>query len=117
MKPGTVFQITGKNNHPRIILSNVYNGRFLICNLTDANKCPHSPCYFRPPDHEWITKESGIPFQYLATLPASGFEPAKQSGEIRVSTMPFPEAKLKIICEAILSSTSVAEYFKDYLKR
>jgi hypothetical protein len=116
MKPGTVFQVTGKNNHPRIVLSNPRNGRFLTCNLTDSNKCPESPCFCNRADHEWITKDSGIALRYLTTLPCDGFEPAVHSGAIRVSEIPFPPAKLKIICEAILVSTSIAEMHKGYLR-
>jgi hypothetical protein len=117
MNPGTVFQVSGRDNHPRIILSRPYNGRVLTCNLTDASKCPESPCFCNVADHEWITKESGIPFRYLTTLPYAGFEPAKQAGHIRVSEIPFPVAKLRVICEAILVSTSVSEMFKQYLRQ
>jgi hypothetical protein len=116
MNPGTVFQLTGTGNHPRIVLSKPLNGRILTCNLTDARKCPESPCFCNPSDHEWITKESGVPFEYLTTLPCSGIEPAKERGAIRISTMPFPEAKLKIICEAILSRSSISEFYKQYLR-
>jgi hypothetical protein len=116
MKPGTVFQVVGTGNHPRIILSDPYKDRFLVCNLTDSQKCPRSPCLCFPSDHEWITKESGIPFEYLTTLPCSGWEPAKQSGAIRISEFPFPQAKLKVICDAILSATGVSENFKQYLR-
>jgi hypothetical protein len=81
MIPGTVFQLAGSDNHPRIILSSPLDGRFLVCNLTDAQKCPESPCFCNPTDHEWITKESGIPFRYLVILPCAAFEPARQSGQ------------------------------------
>jgi len=116
MKPGTVFQITGRGNHPRIVLSHPLEGRVLTCNLTDVKKCPQSPCFCDPSDHEWITKESGIPLEYLTTLPCSGFDPAIQSGQIRISETPFPEHKLRLICEAIVIRTSVAEFFKKYLR-
>jgi hypothetical protein len=104
MIPGTVFQVTGTGNHLRIVLSHPLEGRVLTCNLTDAQKCPRSPCRCDPSNHEWITKPSGIPFEYLVTLPCSGFEPAIQRGAIRVSETPFPQSKLIIICQAILET-------------
>jgi hypothetical protein len=116
MKPGRVFQVVGKGNHPRIILSHPLLGRFLSCNLTDADKCPESPCFCGHSDHEWITKESSIPFKYLTTLPCLGFESAKKCGAIRVSDIPFPKDKLNVICMAILTATSVSEIFKQYLR-
>jgi hypothetical protein len=116
MKPGTVYQVTGKNNHPRIILSNPLDGRFLTCNLTDAKKCRDSPCFCNPSDHAYITKESGIPLRYLTILPCAAFKPAKESGQIRVSEIPFPESKLKMICDAILASIAISEFYKKYLR-
>jgi hypothetical protein len=117
MKPGIVFQVIGRNNHPRIILSNPLDGRFLTCNLKDAEKCPESPCFCNPSDHEFIIKESGVPLRYLTTLPCAAFEPARQSGQIRVSDIPFPQAKLRMICEAILRETFISEKFKQFLRQ
>jgi hypothetical protein len=116
MNPGTVFHLTGRGNHLRIILSPPLEGRVLTCNLTDAEKCPRSLFYCDPSDHEWIAKRSGIPFEWLVTLPCSGFELAIKNGGIRISEMPFPPTKLIIICTAILETTSISESFKKYLR-
>ena len=116
MNPGGVFQLTGDDNHFRIVLSAPQNGRVLVCNWSDRDKWPDSPCLIDERDHEWVTKPSAIPFRFLTTVPYAGFATAMAAGGIRVSTFPITDGKLLDICQAILAATSVPEKLKRYLR-
>jgi hypothetical protein len=118
MTPGTVFQLNGDGNHIRIVISpHKGNPPFvLVCNLSDRNKHPDSPCFFDVTDHDWITKPSAIPVRKLDALPVAGFEPAIKFGQIRVSLNPISPTKLQEICSNLLASTAVSEKWKWYLR-
>ena len=116
MKPGTVFQLVGSENHPRIILSNPSRGYVLVCNLSDRRKWPESPCLIDLGEHEWVTKDSAVPFHYLTTLPFDKFPVALRDNRIRISAVPFPEIRVTQIIAAILASDAVSERFKAFLK-
>ena len=116
MKLGLVFQLVGQDYHIHIVISEPLRNRVLVCNLTDKNKCPDSPCFFNVGDHEWITKESGVAIRFLYTLPCSGYGLAIKSSDVRFSKNLFPIKKVEMIRTGLMEMISVSEAWKEYLE-
>jgi len=113
---GTVFQLKGKGNHLRIVISGVKGGRVLVVSVTDKENCPDSPCKISIGEHPQITISSVIYYWWTRELDAAKID-AELATQVSVRKLEdCSPALLARIIEGAKKADDLKARFLNYLK-